>query len=178
MATIRVDETDGVAEIRWVDFAAFYRDTEPRLRRALVAACGVDAGVEAASRAMELGFQRWAELRAMENPAGYLYRVGRNAARDRRKPLPAVVAEQAERYGFEPGLPSALNALTEQQRQAVLLVHGAGESLATAASILDVSVSTLRNHLNRGLDHLRRHLGVAPDGADDDSTNDDTESAR
>lgn len=176
MGTMRVDETDDVAEIRWVDFAAFYRDAEPRLRRALVAACGVDIGVEAAARAMELGFQRWAELRVMDNPSGYLYRVGRNAARDRRKPLPAVVPEEAERYGFEPGLPDALNALSEQQRQAVLLVHGAGESLASAASMLDISVSTLRNHLNRGLDHLRRHLGVTDDDTTDDNTNDDTES--
>ena len=170
---MRVGETDGVAGIRWVDYAAFYRDTEPRLRRALVAACGVDAGVEAAARAMELGFERWADLRTMENPAGYLYRVGRNAARDRRKPLPPLVAEEAERYGFEPALPDALNALTEQQRQAVLLVHGAGESLASAAATLDVSVSTLRNHLNRGLVHLRRQLGVAARDATGALPNDD-----
>lgn len=174
-----MDETDGVADIRWVDFDAFYRDTEPRLRRALVAACGVDVGVEASARAMELGFERWRDLRTMENPAGYLYRVGRNAARDRRKPLPPVVADEAERYGFEPALPDALNALTEQQRQAVLLVHGAGETLAGAAAMLDISVSTLRNHLNRGLDHLRRHLGVtSTDDRVDTRANDDTESDR
>ncbi|WP_162942324.1 RNA polymerase sigma factor [Desertimonas flava] len=170
-----MDETDDVADIRWVDFAAFYRETEPRVRRALVAACGVEIGVEAASRAMELGFQRWSDLRLMDNPAGYLYRVGRNAARDRRKALPAVVPEAAERYGFEPALPDALNALTEQQRQAVLLVHGAGETLASAAAMLDISVSTLRNHLSRGLDHLRRRLGVEPARH---SINDDPESDR
>src|SRR5262245_16488435 len=118
---------------RWSDFSEFYADVEPRLRKALVAACGPAAGAEAAATAMELGFARWDELRNMVNPAGYLYRVGRNAARSRRKPLPPVVAADAERYGFEPGLPAALNRLTEQQRQAVLLVHGAGETLAAAA---------------------------------------------
>ena len=117
-------------------------------------------GVEAAARAMELGFERWDELRRMDNPAGYLYRVGRNAARDRRRPLPLVGPDEAERYGFEPGLPAALHALTEQQRQAVLLVHGLGCTLAEAAATLDVSVSTLRNHLQRGLTALRTRLGV------------------
>jgi len=149
-----------VHDERWPDFDAFYRDVEPRIRRALVAACGVPAGLDAASVAMELGFGRWDEVREMENPAGYLYRVGRNAARDRRKPLPPVAPAVTERYGFEPALPAALNELSEQQRQAVLLVHATGLTLAEAADVLDVSVSTLRNHLARGLDRLRRRLGV------------------
>lgn len=68
----------------------------------------------------------------------------------------------AERYGFEPALPDALNELSEQQRQAVLLVHATGLTLSEAAEVLDVSVSTLRNHLARGLDRLRRSLGVTP----------------
>lgn len=150
-------ERDDVAN---ADFDAFYRVHEPRIRRALVAACGVPAGVEAAAAAMALGFARWSEIQAMANPAGYLYRVGRNAARNRRKPLPPTRPEVADEHGFEPGLPAALNTLTEQQRQAVLLVHALGLSLTEAASTLDVSVSTLRNHLERGLTALRRRLGV------------------
>jgi len=90
----------------------------------------------------------------------YLYRVGRNAARSRRKPLPPIDPDVAERYGFEPGLPAALNRLSEQQRQAVLLVHAGGATLAEAAATLGISVSTLRNHLARGLERLRKHLGV------------------
>jgi len=145
---------------RWADFASFYAEVEPRIRKALVAVCGPHRGSDAAATAMAVGFARWDELREMDNPAGYLYRVGRSAARSRRKPLPVLVAEQAERYGFEPGLPAALNRLSEQQRQAVLLVHGAGESLRSTADLLGVSVSTLRNHLQRGLSKLRRELGV------------------
>jgi RNA polymerase sigma factor (sigma-70 family) len=141
-------------------FDDFYRTVEPRIRRALVAACGPGVGVEAAAAAMQYGFERWDTVRTMDNPAGYLYRVGRNAARSRRKPLPAVENDVAERYGFEPGLPAALNRLTEHQRQAVLMVHAGGFSLAEAADTLGVSVSTLRNHLTRGLERLRKHLGV------------------
>ena len=142
------------------DFEAFYRDVEPRIRRALVAACGPNAGIEAAAAAMQFGFERWDVVRAMDNPAGYLYRVGRNAARSRRKPLPPVESDAAERYGFEPALPAALNRLSEHQRQAVLLVHAGGATLAEAADTLGISVSTLRNHLTRGLERLRKHLGV------------------
>jgi DNA-directed RNA polymerase specialized sigma24 family protein len=143
-------------------FDEFYRHVEPRIRRALVAACGPTTGHDAAAAAMEHGFICWDRVRQMDNPAGYLYRVGRNAARARRRPLPPVEPTDAERYGFEPGLPAALNKLSAQQRQAVLLVHASGLTLAEAAEVLDVSVSTLRNHLRRGLVTLRRHLGVAP----------------
>lgn len=145
-----------------VSFDKFYRVVEPRIRRALVAACGPNAGIEAAAAAMQFGFERWDAVRVMDNPAGYLYRVARNAARSRRKPLPAVDHDVAERYGFEPGLPAALNRLTEHQRQAVLMVHAGGFTLVEAAEVLGVSVSTLRNHLTRGLERLRKHLGVTP----------------
>lgn len=144
------------------DFSAFYSAVEPRIRRALVAACGVSAGVEATASTMELAYRRWDEVSALENPAGYLYRVARNAARRRRKPLPSMATDEAERYGFEPGLPGALNRLSEQQRQAVLLIHASGCTLAEAAGALGISVSTLRNHLDRGLARLRTHLGVTP----------------
>lgn len=110
--------------------------------------------------AMELAYRRWDEVSALENPAGYLYRVARNAARSRRKRLPTVPMSETERYGFEPALPQALQRLSEQQRQAVLLVHASGCTLAEAAAVLGISVSTLRNHLDRGLARLRTHLGV------------------
>lgn len=112
---------------------------------------------------MAYAFAHWDRIASMANPAGYVSRVGRNAARSRRKPLPHVAIDEAERYGYEPGLPAALNRLTEQQRQAVLLVHASGVSLVEAAALLDVSVSTLRNHLQRGLAALRKHLGVSLD---------------
>jgi len=52
------------------DFDEFYRAVEPRIRRALVAVCGLAAGIDATAAAMHLGFEGWDELRVMENPAG------------------------------------------------------------------------------------------------------------
>jgi DNA-directed RNA polymerase specialized sigma24 family protein len=42
------------------------------------------------------------------------------------------------------------------------LVHGDGFTLADAAESFGCSVSSLRNHLDRGMTSLRRELGVEP----------------
>jgi len=142
-------------------FESFYREVEPRLGRALVAACGPVIGRDAAAAALAYGFEHWQRVQAMANPAGYLYRVGRTAARRAaRRLVPAVDEAVAAQWGFEPGLPRALAALTEQQRCAVLLVHAYEWPLVDAADLLGISVSSLRNHLRRGLAKLRSNLGV------------------
>lgn len=60
----------------------------------------------------------------------------------------------------EPGLPTALARLSERQRVAVVMVHAYGWDREQAAQMLDVSVSTLDSHLQRGLAKLRSALGV------------------
>jgi DNA-directed RNA polymerase specialized sigma24 family protein len=141
------------------DYDDFYRDAEPRIRRALTA-LGPTAAQDATAAAMAYGFEHWDRVQGMDNPVGYLYRVGRNSIRDRRKPMPVDVPVGAAENGFEPGLPKALNALSERQRAAVLLVHAWGYPLSEAAQVLGLSVSSLRNHLGRGLTRLRRNIGV------------------
>ena len=49
------------------------------------------------------------------------------------------------------------------QRQVVYLVEGFGWGLTDTARILDVSVSTVRNHLARGMARLRATLEVQSD---------------
>lgn len=143
-------------------FAEFYSEVEPRLRRALIAACGPRLGVEAAVWAMSYGFEHWDRVSMLSNPAGYLYRAGRNSVRERRRSvrLPLVDAAVADRYGFEPSLPAALMRLTERQRTAVVLVVACGWTLAEAAEVLGVSVSSVRNHLGRGMARLRVEMGA------------------
>ena len=47
---------------------------EPRLRRALVALCGVEAARDATAEALAYAWQHWDRIAAMRNPAGYVYR--------------------------------------------------------------------------------------------------------
>ena len=115
----------------------------------------------AAQAALVYCWEHWSRVSTMDNPCGYLFRVGQNAARREYRPVAAsAVAEPVVQADFEPGLVSALRDLTEHQRVAVLLIHGHGYRLAEVASMLDVSVSTIRNHLRRGTEKLRQNLGV------------------
>src|SRR4051812_8647512 len=93
-------------------FTAFARTAEPRVRRALVAAYGVEEGADAAAAAFAYAWEHWHELREMENPAGYLFRVGQSAARrGRRRPIVLPPVEVAMLPDVEPGLPLALASL-------------------------------------------------------------------
>jgi RNA polymerase sigma factor (sigma-70 family) len=89
----------------------------------------------------------------MENPAGYLYRVGRNRARrmaTRRVALPAPDAGDSEHW-VEPELPAALAQLSERQRLVVALVYGYGWTLSEVAELLDVSKGTVQSYGEGGL---------------------------
>jgi RNA polymerase sigma factor (sigma-70 family) len=141
-------------------FSRFVAATEPRLRRALVAFYGVDVGSEATADALAVAWERWPEIEPMSNPVGYLFRVGQSRSRRyRRRSLvfPAVVAEELPEV--DPRLPTALARLSHRQRAAVLLVHAHGWTQAETADALGCSISTVRNHLDRGMRRLRAELG-------------------
>jgi DNA-directed RNA polymerase specialized sigma24 family protein len=148
------------------EFEAFVLVTEPPLRRALVAVYGYEDGREAAAEALAYAWEHWTRVREMPNAAGYLFRVARTSAargrRWRRHPPPLLALPPASEYGFEPGLPAALAALSERQRIAVVLVHGFGYTLREVAGLTGVKITTVQNHLERGLGKLRDRLGVGP----------------
>jgi DNA-directed RNA polymerase specialized sigma24 family protein len=100
-------------------------------------------------------------VRHLENPAGYLYRVGQSWARRRplRRVLFPVLPASTEPW-VEPGLGPALQALSLRQRQTVILVHAMGLSQAETASMLGLKPSSVQNHVERGLSRLRLALGV------------------
>lgn len=145
-------------------FTEFVTATEPRLRRALTAGYGPERGREAAAEALAYGWEHWDRIRDMDNPAGYLYAVGRDRARrmgrrrERVADLPTVGAGREP--WIEPALPDALTRLPEQQRTVVALLHGYQWSLSEVAELLGVSKGTVQTHANRGLERLRRRLGV------------------
>jgi RNA polymerase sigma-70 factor (ECF subfamily) len=74
------------------EFTAFFKEMEPRLSYALAAAYGVEVGRESTSDALAHAGEDWSKLRGMDNPGGYLYRVGQSRARRYRRSGPLRAA--------------------------------------------------------------------------------------
>lgn len=145
-------------------FTGFVKEAGPRLTQALVATLGGETGREMTAEALAYGWEHWDRVGHMDNPAGYLYRVGCNRGRRLRRPLllPDPAPDGSDPL-VEPGLPKALAGLTERQRVCVMLVHGAGLTLTEAANALGITAGSVSRHVERGVERLRRSLRVTTD---------------
>jgi len=155
--------TEGVSVLDDDGFDDFIRETEPRLRRALVAAYGPERGGEATAEALAYAWENWARVSHLANPAGYLFRVGQSRSRRRRQPIVLPIASDIEMPDVEPRLPMALAALSEQQRVVTVLVLAYSWTHREVAAFLEVGVSTVQTHLERGLAKMRAVLEVHED---------------
>jgi DNA-directed RNA polymerase specialized sigma24 family protein len=144
-------------------FTAFVTEAEPRLRRAFTLLRGADSGGDATAEALAWAWEHWADVRAMGNPVGYLYRVGSSKTRYREQRFPQAPAP-TDGPGFEPGLVPALARLSVRQRTAVVLVHGCGWTHQEVADALELSRSSVGTHVERAMAQLRNELGVETDG--------------
>jgi RNA polymerase sigma-70 factor (ECF subfamily) len=144
------------------EFAGFVEETEPRLLRALVSAFGTEVGREATRDALAYAWENWGRVSGMENPVGYLFRVGQSRSRTylrERVSFPEV--PQRGLPDVDPRLPSALGRLSRMQRAAVVLLYVDDMPEREAAEALGVSRASIRKHAERGLAKLRRSLGVS-----------------
>ena len=149
-------------------FDAFVAGIDRPLRQALVGALGSQRGGDAHAAALAYAWMHRHRVLGLESPVGYLYRVGLSSARDRRRRLPVLYPPvDVDAPEFEPGLPAALARLSGRQRVSVFLTVGCGWPAAEVARLLDISESTVRAHVERGLGHLRRELGVAEEAGGD-----------
>lgn len=149
------------------DFDSFAAEAGERLRRAYVGVLGVDGAAEAAAEALAWAWENRAKLSNIDNPVGYLYRVGHSKVRARRcDPIALPTPVDAGVPEVEPGLVPALLALTERQRTAVWLVHGCQWRHQEVADALGVSATAVATHVQRGLDHLRTRLEGTHVGCD------------
>jgi RNA polymerase sigma-70 factor (ECF subfamily) len=141
----------------------FLADARPSLERALIARFGLRDGLDAAADAVEYAVTNWDRLSMMDNPTGYVFTVGRTrATRAARRAdrLTALVAEPITTDAtLDVDLQRALMRLPWEQRVAVMLVHAHGHTYASAAEIMDMPVTSITNHLNRGLARLRTEVG-------------------
>jgi RNA polymerase sigma factor (sigma-70 family) len=144
------------------EFRTFVHEVEPGLRRSLVAALGAQRGRDAAADALAWAWENWSKVEVLDNPTGYLFRVGQSKTRSRKVPMIAPV-ETWEDPLVEPELPAALSNLTESQRLAVVMVHAYGWTLRELAELSGTSISTVQTHLERGLSKLRDSLSIEVD---------------
>ena len=145
-----------------VAFTEFFSEIEPTLRHALVASCGPEVGREAAADAFEYAWSHWDRVGMMEHPVGYLYRVGRSAARKyRHTPVGVERPVESSVPWVEPGLEQGLRRLSDRQRTAVVLRYSFGCTYDEISRVMGISISSVQKHIERALAKLRRRLEVA-----------------
>ena len=141
-------------------FRAFVDLVEPRLRRALVASYGFEQCREASAEALAWAWENWDKAKSLDNPSAYLFRVGQSKIRRRKVPVSFDRNDREEPW-FEPALAPALAALTERQRVAVVLIHGFDWTFREVAELMEVRVTSVQSHLERGLAKLRAALEIS-----------------
>jgi RNA polymerase sigma-70 factor (ECF subfamily) len=144
-------------------FTGFMREVQPKVLVALAAAFGPDAANDASAEAFAYAWEHWDRVAAMENPAGYVYRVGRSRIRQRKPVAVCPPPPHNPTPLVEPKLIPALRRLSPRQRTAVVLIEGFGYSLVEVADLLGVHPSSVRRHRERALHKLRNRLGVSLD---------------
>lgn len=143
-------------------FTEFVGECELRLRQALMASLGPEDGRDAAAEALAYGWEYWDRVSVMENPVGYLFRVGQNHGRRRVRRGPDVLPPVAsERLPWvEPGLPRAMQRLPVRQREVVFLLYAYDWSMSEVAELLGVSKGTVQSYADRAMRRLRRWMKV------------------
>jgi len=135
-------------------------ETSVTLRRALVARHGLERGCEAAAEAIAWASEHREELAEMDNPLGYVYRVGQSSLRRghrihrlRVDLLPDSVIHDGN--GVDDTLFDSLRRLAPDQRVAVVMVHMYGFTYREVADLIGVPETALTNHVHRGMNRLR-----------------------
>ena len=133
--------------------------TNPRLRRALVAAYGVERGKEAVAEALAYAWERWVGSARWNTRFRISYHVGQSRTRQRKTRVVFTMPEHAEPW-VEPQLASTLANLSERQQLAVVLVFGFGWRLPKSPKSAGFVSPPSRTISTTGLARLRTALEV------------------
>jgi len=147
------------------DFATFYAGSRDPVAKALTVLLGnQDLAVEAVDEAMARAYQRWPRVGALDNPAGWVYRVALNwslsALRQHRRPPPppGPLHDAPAPVASEPDVLRALAELDVRQRAVVVCRYLLGWSEAETATALRTPVGTVKSRLHRATRHLSHRL--------------------
>src|SRR5690606_33213413 len=122
---------------------------------------------DSVDEAMVRAFQRWGKVGALDNPAGWVYRVGLNVARSRirrvarRITFGTVVAAPETIRDAEPSEPSIVAALADlsvDHRSVVVCRLFLDWSEADTAAALGIRPGTVKSRLSRALTQLEARL--------------------
>jgi RNA polymerase sigma-70 factor (ECF subfamily) len=152
-------------------FAQFFEREYPRLVRALIpVAASLALAEDCVQEAMAIAYERWARVREMESPVGYVYTVAVNVRRRRaqrdgwhawRSEPSGRVADHADEIVARSDLLRAVSRLPAGQRDALVLVELLGLDSAAAGRALGVAPATVRSRLHRSHETLKHILGGA-----------------
>lgn len=159
------DRTPGSAAEPSASFAAFYGDSYRRVAAGLSLALGDrDLGHEATDEAMVRALQRWEAVRAYDNPAGWVYRVGLNWGRSwrsrlrRANPVLGQAPVPPDDAVTEPAVATAIRTLEPRMRDVVVCRLLLDMSVQDTAVVLGIAEGTVKSRLHRAIAALRPQL--------------------
>ena len=121
---------------------------------------------ECVDEAMTRAYERWAHVGAMDRPAGWVYRVAVNQARNRgrrrrterdRRPPPVAPVPGADTMA-DPAVAAAVALLPLDQRAVVVLRFYLDWSTEEVATALGIAEGTVKSRLHRALRRLETSL--------------------
>jgi RNA polymerase sigma-70 factor (ECF subfamily) len=143
-------------------FEAFYaRHRDPIGRALAITLRDGELAADALDEAMARAYQRWDQVSVLDNPAGWVYRVGLNWARSvvrkitRPGRTPRAFEMVSSSPAFDADIDRALRQLSVDQRAVVVCRFFIGYSEAETAEALGVKAGTVKSRLSRALDALR-----------------------
>lgn len=158
-----VESADGTMR----DFDEFYARHRDEIGRALVFVLGDPSlGQEAVDEAMVKAYQQWDKIGDTENPAGWVFVVGKRwglswrRGRRRERHREELVTARAEQGPVRPAddlvdLMGALGELPVDQRTVVVCRFSLGLSVGETAALLELREGTVKSRLSRAVDRLR-----------------------
>lgn len=151
-------------ERQW-EFEEMFRGLYPRALTLTFRILGsVPAAEDAASEAFTRAFVAWPRIADLPYRDAWVLRVATNAALDvaRRPdaipPYAPQIEDPTDAADLRATLVEALTALSRRQREAIVLRHLAGYTSHETAIMMGLSDNSVKKHLQRGLERLRRTM--------------------
>jgi RNA polymerase sigma-70 factor, ECF subfamily len=167
--TVSGSEGSAMTEAAPLSFEVFFEEQHPRLFAALCLITGSrEEAAEIAQDAFLRVLERWDRVAVMEDPTGFVFRIGMNLFRNRHRRarllarLPIPTREHDDAFAVvhdRDVLIRAMRDLTPQQRAAVVLTAILDYSSGEAGRILGISDSTVRVLAHQGRVSMRSSVG-------------------